>query len=126
MVKPCWDITYPLFLGPGIKTIVAMPGFLEPTTYRLFEWKEPEMNNPIKSHRQRLGLTQAELSLPLRVSPAAVAQWERSDLVPPEARLRALAALLGVGESDLLSGLSKFREYQRREATKKLEGALVA
>ena len=34
----------------------------------------------LKSHRERLGLTQAELALFLEVSPRAVWQWEKGKL----------------------------------------------
>ena len=84
------------------------------------------MSNPIRTHRKNLGLTLAELALPLGVSPALVAHWERGEVLPPAARVRALAELLGVDERRLSDGLSAFQNHQRREATKKLEDALVA
>lgn len=34
----------------------------------------------LKTHRKRLGLTQAELALFLEVSPRAVWQWEKGEL----------------------------------------------
>lgn len=34
----------------------------------------------LKTHRERLGLTQAELAAFLEVSPRAVWQWEKSEL----------------------------------------------
>ncbi len=84
------------------------------------------MSNPIRAHRKNLGLTMAELALSLGVSPALVAQWERGELLPPEARVRALAELLGLGEGLLLTELSVFRDRAREKAAKKLEDALVA
>ncbi len=84
------------------------------------------MKNPIRTRRTGLGLTQGKLALTVGVSPGLVAQWERGDLMPPATRIKVLAELLGVDERRLSDGLSAFQNHQRREATKKLEDALVA
>ena len=84
------------------------------------------MSNPIRAYRKRLGLSQPQLALPLGISHGVLAMWERGEYLPTAARMKVLAKLMGVGEAELLTGLSAYREGVRRDVVRKLEGALVA
>jgi transcriptional regulator with XRE-family HTH domain len=84
------------------------------------------MSNPIRAYRKRLGLSQPQLALPLGISHGVLAMWERGEYLPTAARMKVLAKLMGVGEAELLTELSTYREYVRRGVAKKLSAALVA
>ena len=83
------------------------------------------MGNPIRVYRKRQGLSLPLLALPLGISHGVLAQWERGENLPPAARLKVLARLMGVGEAALLTQLSTYRNRVRRDVTEKLEAALV-
>lgn len=84
------------------------------------------MSNPIRAYRKRFGLSQPQLALPLGISHGVLAMWERGEYLPPAARLKVLAKVMGVGEAELLTELSTYKDHVRRGVTRKLEAALVA
>lgn len=55
-----------------------------------------------KAQRKKAGLTQAEAANALRVSDAAVAQWETGETMPTAKRLPEIAKLYGCTVDELL------------------------
>ena len=81
--------------------------------------------NPIRTHREALELSVAELAAALGVSVGLIGLWERGRYVPPRRRQEQLARLLGVDEPRLASDLAQFRSQLIQSATEKLAVALV-
>ncbi len=59
------------------------------------------MLNPIKTGRERLGLTQEGLAKRLGVSQQAVTKWETGESRPRAEKLPEIARLLGCSVDDL-------------------------
>ena len=57
------------------------------------------IGNRIKKFREQLGLTQAELAAKIGVGPTTIANYETAYSVPNPARIKRIAAALGVDES---------------------------
>lgn len=57
----------------------------------------------LKSIRKAKGFTQRELAQALRVTPAAVSQWERPAAKIPKAQLAPIAKFLGVTKEELIA-----------------------
>jgi transcriptional regulator with XRE-family HTH domain len=55
----------------------------------------------LRAHRERAGLSQAELAAMIGVSQTAIGQWERSTTVPRGRNVNALAVALGVCADEL-------------------------
>lgn len=65
-------------------------GLVPRPTYRGFRGEH------LRALRERLGLTQEQLAVRLRVYPSMVGKWERGQVVPAPTRMAALAAALHV------------------------------
>ncbi len=77
------------------------------------------MTNPIRHHRKRRGLTQAELAAALGVSHSHLALWERGGALPVPEHLNRLADLLGLSSDELRAKLEAYRrEYEARALAK--------
>ena len=63
-----------------------------------------DLGNRICSHREALGLTQAELGRLLGVSGKAVSKWENGQITPKSTMLTRLAEILGMSIDELLTG----------------------
>lgn len=59
------------------------------------------MSNPIKSFREKLGLTQSYIASEVGVTQACVAQWERGEALPRSDKLPKLAEVLCCRIDDL-------------------------
>ena len=81
--------------------------------------------NPIRTRREALGISAAELAMAMGVSAALVGLWERGCYVPPPRRQLRLAQLLHVDKARLASDLAQFRSQLIQSATEKLAVALV-
>ena len=58
----------------------------------------------LQAERKRVGMTQAELSEKLNVSPQAVSNWERGETIPDVTLLPDLANALHCSVDAILSG----------------------
>lgn len=56
----------------------------------------------IRELREARGLSQFKLAIQVGVTPASIHQWESGKNAPGAARLRALAAALGVKMDDII------------------------
>lgn len=74
----------------------------------------------IKSARQRLGLTQEDLGCALKVTRAAVAQWEAGESTPRFERLDQLATVLDVNKSWLVDGSANDLIHPAQERAREL------
>jgi transcriptional regulator with XRE-family HTH domain len=79
--------------------------------------------NPIVTHRKRLGLSRSELSLLIGVSPAHVGYWERGDRTPTESITHRLAALFGCPTTELAAEVEAYRATLRRRALEKAQAS---
>jgi transcriptional regulator with XRE-family HTH domain len=79
------------------------------------------MENPILTHRKRLGLSRTELSLVIGVSPTHVGYWERGDRTPTKSITHRLAALFRCPSNELVAEVEAYRAALRRAALAKIE-----
>lgn len=63
-----------------------------------------QLGSRIAERRRARGLTQGQVAVHMGVSPQAVSKWERGLACPDLVFLDDLAALLGVGIEELLTG----------------------
>lgn len=80
--------------------------------------------NPIRTRREALGISAAELAMAMGVSAALVGLWERGCYIPPPRRQLRLAQLLHVDEANLASDLAEFRSQITQRAREKLDAAV--
>jgi transcriptional regulator with XRE-family HTH domain len=66
--------------------------------------KKASIGSRIQRVREDRGITRSELAAKVSVTPAAVWNWEEQGTHPRQAVLRAVARVLGVPESDLVTG----------------------
>ena len=78
------------------------------------------MSNPLKAHRERIGLSRSQLGALLGVSGSQVGYWERSDLVPSSRYVARIAEVFGVSSSKLENELLASRQVFERLAQVKV------
>ncbi len=83
-----------------------------------------EIGRFIQSCRKDKGLTQAELSERLGVSPQAVSNWERGETLPDVATLPDLAVILGCSVDAILYGGAGGGSYRRHITVEQIRSAL--
>lgn len=83
-----------------------------------------EIGRFIQSCRKDKGLTQAELSERLNVSPQAVSNWERGETLPDVATLPDLAVILGCSVDAILYGGAGGGSYRRHITVEQMRSAL--
>ena len=72
-------------------------------------WGEEMIGNRLKAARIKAHLTQAQLGAAAGLDQSAVSQIERGMFAPSLARIKALAAAVGVTAADLDPGLGEVR-----------------
>ena len=79
----------------------------------------------IKACRKELGLTQAELSERLGVSPQSVSNWKRGESLPDVSLLPDLAGILGCSVDAILLGGKGCIGYRRHVTVSQMHEALA-
>ena len=82
------------------------------------------MGSFLQTERKKLGLTQAELSEKLNVSPQAVSNWERGEAIPDVAALPDLAEALHCSVDAILSGGKGCGGFRRHVTVAQMQEAL--
>ena len=80
----------------------------------------------LQTERKKMGLTQAELSEKLGISPQAVSNWERGETVPDVAVLLDLAGELHCSVDAILSGGKGCGGFRRHITVAQMQEALSA
>ncbi len=88
------------------------------------ELNSKQMGSFLQAERKKMGMTQAELSEKLNVSPQAVSNWERGETIPDVALLLDLAGALHCSVDAILSGGAGCGGFRRHITVAQMQEAL--
>ncbi len=83
-----------------------------------------QMGSFLQTERKKMGMTQAELSEKLNVSPQAVSNWERGETIPDVSILLDLADALHCSVDAILSGGAGCGGFRRHITVAQMQDAL--
>ena len=83
-----------------------------------------QMGSFLQTERKQMGMTQAELSEKLNVSPQAVSNWERGETLPDVSILLDLAGALHCSVDAILSGGKGCGGFRRHVTVAQMQEAL--